>query len=297
MAVLNDQRAGWGDVELPCVVRYRRDAFMAPLIICGLLLLTAITCAYWSGKWFAGLPFAVLGIATLLLTLNPLRHVRSIDCLHIDEEALTLYGIDGREVRIKFTPGAEFLVRYDYFYRSIVYATAAKNYRDAQHVMVDVLDVPRGRDIYGLCRLLNDLSSGDVRSAAAPHTVRRADDWYREPPRLSRAVFGAASFGLLLLFACTMVALTPLLNLLSPVLAQPVLWIIKLGLGSLFVYPAYRLLCVGRLRDLGEGATHRNVNGLVWKSAPGCNRLLAPLRLFLIPGTPGRNPFGPAPRF
>lgn len=291
MAVLNDQRAGWGDVELPCVVRYRRDAFVAPLIICGLLLLTAITCTYWSGKWFAGLPFAVLGVATLLLTLNPLRHVRSIDCLHIDEEALTLYGIDGREIRIKFTPGAEFLVRYDYFYRSIVYATAAKNYRDAQHVMVDVLDVPRGRDIYGLCRLLNDLSSGDVRSAAPPRTVRRADDWYREPPRLSRAVFGAASFGLLLLFACTMVALTPPLNLLSQFLAQPILWIIKLGLGSLFIYPAYRLLCVGRLRDLGEGATHRNVNGLVWRSA------LAPLRLFLVPGTPGRNPFGPAPRF
>lgn len=291
MAVLNDQRAGWGDIELPCVVRYRRDAFVAPLIICGLLLLTALTCTYWSGQWFAGVPFVVLGAATLLLTLNPLRHVRSIDCVHIDQEALTLHGIDGREVRIKFTPGAEFLVRYDYFYRSIVYATAAKGYRDAQHVMVDVLDVPRGRDIYGLCQLLNDLSSGDVRSGAAPRTVRHADDWYREPPRLSRAVFGGASFALLLLFACTMVALAPLLSPLSLVLAQPVLWVIKLGLGSLFIYPAYRFLCVGRLRDLGEGATHRNANGLMFKSA------LAPLRLFLVPGTPGRNPFGPAPRF
>jgi hypothetical protein len=59
----------------------------------------------------------------------------------------------------------------------------------------------------------------------------------------------------------------------------------------LFIYPAYRFLCVGRLRDLGEGATHRNVNGMVFRSA------LAPLRLFLAPGTPGRNPFGPAPRF
>jgi hypothetical protein len=297
MAVLNDQRAGWGDVELPCVVRYRRNAFVAPLIICGLLLLTAITCTYWSGKWYAGIPFFVVGITTLLLTLSPLRHVRSIDCVHIDEEALTLYGIDGREIRIKFTPGAEFLVRYDYFYRSIVYATAAKNYRDAQHVMVDVLDVPRGRNIYGLCQLLNDLSSGDARSGAAARTVRYADDWYREPPRLSRTVFATASFGLLLLFACTIAALTLLLTPLATILAAPVIWVIKIGLSSLFIYPAYRLLCVGRLRDLGEGATHRNVNGLVWRSAQGYNQPWAPLRLFLVPGTAGRNPFGPAPRF
>jgi len=297
MAVLNNERAGWGDVELPCVVRYRRNAFVAPLIICGLLLLTAITCTYWSGKWFAGVPFVVLGVATLMLTLTPLRHVRSIDCLHIDEEALTLYGTDGREIRIKFTPGAEFLVRYDYFYRSIVYATAAKDYRDAQHVMVDVLDVPRGRDIYGLCQLLNDLSSGDVRSGAASRTIRYADDWYREPARLSRTVFAIASLGLLLLFACTMVALTLLLAPLAVIFATPFIWIIKLGLSSLFIYPAYRFLCVGRLRDLGEGATHRNANGLVWRSAQRFNRPLAPLRLFLVPGTPGRNPSGPAPRF
>ena len=75
------------------------------------------------------------------------------------------------------------------------------------------------------------------------------------------------------------------------ILATPFIWVIKMGLSSLFIYPAYRLLCVGRLRDLGEGATHRNVNGLVWKSAA------APLRLFLVPGSAGRNPFGPAPRF
>src|SRR5690349_1950232 len=202
-----------------------------------------------------------------MLTVSPLRHVRSIECLRIDQEALTLYGTNGREVRIKFTPGAEFLVRYDYFYRSIVYATAAKDYRDAQHVMVDVLDVPRGRDIYGLCKLLNDLSSGDARSGATAAAIRRGDDWYREPPRLSRTVFAAASFGLLLLFACTMVALTFLLTPLSLLLAKPVLWLVKLGLGSLFIYPAYRFLCVGRLRDLGEGATHRNVAGLVFRSA------------------------------
>jgi hypothetical protein len=291
MAVLNDPGASWGDVELPCVVRYRRNAFIAPLLICGVLLLTAITCSHASGKWFAGLPFTVLAIATLVLTLNPLRHVRSIECLRIDKEALTLYGIDGRELRIKFTPGAEFLVRYDYFYRSIVYATAAKDYRDAQHVMVDVLDVPRGRDIYGLCKLLNDLSSGEVRSGATVAAVQRGDDWYREPPRLSRTVFAAGCFGLLLLFACTMVALSLLLTPLGLFLANPVLWLVNLGLGALFVYPAFRFLCVGRLRDLGEGATHRNANGLVFKSA------LAPLRLFLAPGTPGRNPFGPAPRF
>ncbi len=297
MAVLNDQRAGWGDVELPCVVRYRRSAFFAPLIICGLLLLTAIVCTYGSGKWFAGVPFAVLGLTTLMLTLSPLRHVRSIDCLRIDEEALTLYGTDGRELRIKFTPGAEFLVRYDYFYRSIVYATAAKNYRDAQHVMVDVLDVPRGHDIYGLCRLLNDLSSGDVRLGAPARVIQRGDDWYREPPRLSRTVFAIATFGLLLLFASTMVALVLLLKPLSLFLARPILWVIEFGLGALFIYPAYRFLCVGRLRDLGEGATHRNANGLVFRSAQGFNRLRAPLRLFLAPGTPGRNPFGPEPRF
>lgn len=297
MAVFNDQRAGWGDVELPCVVRYRRDAFVAPLIICGLLLLTAITCTYLSGKWFAGVPFVVLGLATLMLTLSPLRRVRSIDCVHIDKEALTLYVIDGREIRIKFTPGAEFLVRYDYFYRSIVYATAARNYRDAQHVMVDVLDVPRGRDIYGLCRLLNDLSSGNVRSGVAARTVRHGDDWYREPLRLSRTVFAAACLGLLLLFACMIVALTLLLTPLAMIFATPIVWVVKVGLSSLFIYPAYRFLCVGRLRDLGEGATHRNVNGLVWRPSPGYNRPWAPFRLLLVPGTPGRNPFGPAPRF
>lgn len=291
MAVLNDQRAGWGDVELPCVMRYRRNAFVAPLIICALLLLTAITCTYGSGKWFAGVPFAVLGITTLMLTLSPLRHVRRIECLRIDQEALTLYGTDGRELRITFTPGAEFLVRYNYFYRSIVYATAAKDYRDAQHVMVDVLDVPRGRDIYGLCRLLNDLSSGDVRSGASAGAVLRADDWYREPPRVSRIVFATASFGLLLLFASTVVVLTLLLKPLALFLAMPIIWAIKVALSALFIYPAYRFLCVGRLRDLGEGATHRNANGMVFRSA------LAPLRLFLAPGTPGRNPFGPVPRF
>ena len=291
MAVLNDQRAGWGDVELPCVVRYRRNAFLAPLLICGLLLLTAIACTYLSGKWFAGMPFVALGIATLVLTLNPLRHVRNIECLHIDQQALTLYGNDGREIRIELIPGAEFLVRYDYFYRSIVYATAANNYRDAQHVMVDLLDVPRGRDIYGLCQLLNDLSSGDVRSGAAAGATRRADDWYREPPRLSQAVFAAAVFGLVLLFLCTIVALSLLMTPLGLVFATPFVWAVKVALSLLFIYPAYRFLCIGRLRDLGEGATHRNANRLVWRSAS------APLRLLLVPGTPGRNPFGPPPRF
>lgn len=297
MAIVSDQRAGWGDLELPCVLRYRRNAFVAPLLICGLLLLTAITCTYWSGKWFAGVPFAALGIATLVLALNPLRHVRSIDCVHIDSQALTLYGIDGREIRIKLTPGAEFLVRYDYFYRSIVYATAANNYRDAQHVMVDLLDVPRGRDIYGLCQLLNDLSSGDARADSTAHALRRADDWYREPPRLSQLFFAIAAFGLLLLLLCTVTALTLLMQPLGMVFAAPFVWAVKVGLGALFVYPAYRFLCIGRLRDLGEGATHRNVNGLVWRSAPGGNRLSAPLRLFLTPGAPGRNAFGPPPRF
>jgi hypothetical protein len=280
-------------VELPCVVRYRRNAFVAPLLICGLLLFIAITCTYGSGKWFAGIPFVALAVTTLMLTVSPLRHVRSIECLRIDQEALTLYGTNGREVRIKFTPGAEFLVRYDYFYRSIVYATAAKDYRDAQHVMVDVLDVPRGRDIYGLCRLLNDLSSGDVRSGATAPVLQYSDDWYREPPRLSRTVFAAASFGLVLLFACTIVVLSLLLSPFGLFLASPILWAVKLGLGALFIYPAYRFLCVGRLRDLGEGATHRNASGLVFRPTQGWG----PLRLFLVPGTPGRNPFGPEPRF
>ncbi len=291
MAIVGDRSAGWGDLELPCVLRYRRNAFVAPLLICGLLLLTAIACTYWSGKWFAGMPFVALGIVTLVLALNPLRHVRSIECVHIDQQALTLYGIDGREIRIQLTPGAEFLVRYDYFYRSIVYATAANNYRDAQHVMVDLLDVPRGRDIYGLCILLNDLSSGDARAGAAAGSPRCADDWYREPPRLSQVVFAVAAFGLLLLFLCTIAALTLMMQPLGLVFAAPFIWAVKVGLGALFVYPAYRFLCVGRLRDLGEGASHRNVNGLVWRS------VLAPLRLFIVPGTPGRNAFGPPPRF
>jgi hypothetical protein len=47
---------------------------------------------------------------------------------------------------------------------------------------------------------------------------------------------------------------------------------------------------VGRLRDLGEAATHRNVNALIWHAPSG------PLRLFAAQGTMGRNPFGPEPR-
>jgi hypothetical protein len=93
------------------------------------------------------------------------------------------------------------------------------------------------------------------------------------------------------------VALTLLLTPLAVIFAPPIIWVVNVGLSSLFIYPAYRFLCVGRLRDLGEGATHRNANGLVWRSAPGYNRPWAPLRLFLVPGTAGRNPFGPAPRF
>lgn len=292
MAVLNDQRTGWDDVELPCVVRYRRNAFIAPLIICGLLILIALTCTYWSGKWFAGLPFAVLGIATLMLTLNPMRHVRSVECVLIDEHALTLHGVDGGQSRIEFVPGAEFLVRYDYFYRSIVYATAANDYRDAQHVMVDMLDVPRGQDIYGLCQLLNDLSSGYARlESGSVRSVQRTQDWYREPARLSRTVFALGSFGLAVLFGCLLFALTLLMAPVGVFLASPFLYAIKLGLSALFIYPAYRFLGVGRLRDLGEAASHRNVNGLIWRTAAG------PLRLFIAKGTMGRNPFGPEPRF
>ena len=202
MAMLNDQRGGWDEVELPCVVRYRRNAFSGPLLICGLLILTALTCTYWSGQWFAGVPFIVLAAATLVLTLEPLRHVRSIDCVLIDRHALTLHRVDGSEQRIEFVAGGEFLVRHGYFHRTIIYATAAKDYRDAQHVMVDMLDLPRGHDIYGLCRLLNELGSGDTRPAGAQHhAAGHADDWYREPPRLSRTMFAAGCLGLALLLA------------------------------------------------------------------------------------------------
>lgn len=292
MAIINDQRSGWSDVELPCVVRYRRNAFIGPLLICGFLFLAALTCTYWSGQWFAGVPFVVLAVATMMLTLEPLRHVRSIDCVLIDRQSLTLHYLDGSELRIAFVPGGEFLVRHGYFHRSIVYATAANDYRDARQVMVDVLDLPRGQDIYGLCRLLNDLGSGDAHRAGAservmPHTV----DWYREPPRLSRTVFAGGCVGLILLLASLLVALDILSAPLDPFLGKLVLAAIKLGLGLLFVYPAYRFLVVGRLRDLGEAATHRNVNALIWHADDG------PLRLFAGPGTPGRNPFGPEPMF
>lgn len=291
MAVLNDQRGGWDDVELPCVVRYRRNAFVGPLIICGFLFLVALTCTYWSGQWFAGVPFLVLAGATLILTFEPLRHVRSIECVLIDRHALTLHRIDGSEQRIAFVPGGEFLVRHGYFHRSIIYATAAKDYRDAQQVMVDVLDVPRGQDVYGLCRLLNDLSSGDARLGdTRPRAVPHMEDWYREPPRLSRTVFAAGSLGLALLFISVLIALDILSAPLSPFLGKLVLAAIKLGASLLFIYPAYRFLVIGRLRDLGEAATHRNVNALIWHAETG------PLRLFATPGTMGRNPFGAEPK-
>lgn len=297
MAVRSDQGQTWDDVELPCVLRYRKNAFVVHFIVAAALFLAAGLCVALFGRLVAGLPLTVAGGMSIVLTIVPLRHVRTIDHLRVDTDALTLVARDGTINRIAFEPGIEFSVTYEQCCRSIVMTSTRGDPWDGEHVIADMLDVPRGQTIYGLCQLMNDLSRGYARTGMAgprpgASTIQRRQDWYREPPRISRAAFLAGTLGLFALFACVQFFLTLATWSLSGLVAKPILFAAKLGLGLLFIYPALRFLVVARLRDLGESATHRNAAGLLWNSSAGW-----PLRLFLRRGQVGRNQFGPEPRF
>jgi hypothetical protein len=290
MVSRSDQIRTWADVQLPYVVRYRANAFARRFTAAGALLAAAAICfAVFESLLPAVFP-ALLGASLLLYTVFTWWHVRTIDHLRIDEDALTLVAKNGAFVRIPFTPDLEFAVAYEQCCRSIV-VMPADNHWDREHVVADLLDMPRGLTIYGLCDLMNDLTQSRVRRQSGRTTVRRRQDWYRDPARVSRLLFLAGSLALSALFLCVLFALTAITWPLSEWISKPILFVAKLVLSLLFTYPAYRFLVVGRLRDLGEAATHGNAMGLMWNKAAGGS-----LRLFLRRGQQGRNQFGPEPR-
>jgi hypothetical protein len=294
MVARSDQGQTWDDVELPYVVRYRKNGFAVHFAFSAALFLVGGICILVFGSLVAGLPCGVLGVAVLVMTIVPMLHVREIDHMRIDLDALTLVVKDGDTVRIPFAPGMEFSVAYDQCCRSIVMASGGGD-EDRQHLVADMLDVPRGQTIYGLCQLMNDLSSGR-RGAVGPglrrSSVQRHEDWYREPARISRLMFLAGVLGVGALFLCILFALTLVTASIDHLVAKPVFHAVRIGLSLLFVYPALRFLTVARLRDLGESAHHRNAAGLLWNFSMG-----GPLRVFLRRGQEGRNEFGPEPRF
>jgi hypothetical protein len=220
-------------------------------------------------------------------------HVRTVDYLHIDKDALTLVAKDGAAQRIAFRPDLQFAVVYEQCCRSIV-AIPGNDYIEREHIVADMLDAPHGLTIYGLCDFMNNLSQGRAGTAWPRHaaaSVRRPNDWYREPVRISRMLFVAGSLGVAALFMGVLAFLEVVTSSLSIWLSKPVFIVVKVALSVLFTYPAYRFLVVGRLRDLGEAATHGNAMGLVWNKAAGSFT-----RIYLRRGTEGRNQFGPEPR-
>jgi hypothetical protein len=294
MAATSDQ--AWREVELPCIVRYRTNGFTVHFMVSGALLLASVACISGFGSLVAGLPFAIMGGMGLILTIVPLRHVREMDYMRIDVDALTLVAKDGNAVRIPFSTGTEFSVAYEQCCRSIVMTSVDDNHWEKEHVIADMLDVPRELTIYGLCQLMNDLCKGYVRRRVGPWqgaaTVRRRQDWFRGPPRLSRLMFLASMLALGALFLCVLFVVTLATSSLDWLVAKPIFFAVRFGVSVLFTYPALRFLLVARLRDLGEAAHHGNAMGLVWNRSVG-----GPWRVILRRGQQGRNDFGPEPRF
>lgn len=296
MAARNDQAHTWADVELPYVVRYRKNGLVVPFIISAALLVIAFVSVVSFESLVAGAAPAVMGVVSLILNMTTWQHVRQIDHLRIETDGLILVATDGSMVRIPFTPDKEFAVTYEQCCRSIVVSSTEDDHWNREHIVADLLDVPRGLSIYGLCQRMNDLCRGHGRQGLARRvvaaTVERSEDWYRDPARLSRLLFLAGMLGVIGLLLSVLAVLTVITHSLGPWISKPVAFAIKFGLGLLFTYPAFRFLAVGRLRDIGEPATHRNAVGLIWNKAAG-----SPLRLFLRRGQEGQNDFGPAPRF
>lgn len=245
-------------------------------------------------SWLPAAFPVIFGGFALLFTVVTWLHVRTIDHLRIDRDALTLVAKDGAARRIPFRPELQFAVVYEQCCRSII-VTGGDDYWDRQHIVADMLDAPRGLTIYGLCDLMNDFSQGRAGAARprqhATGPVRRPQDWYREPARISRLMFLAGSLAVGALFLCVLIFLELVTWSLSDWISKPIYFVVKLALSLLFTYPAYRFLVVGRLRDLGEAATHGNAMGLVWNKAAGSFA-----RIYLRRGNEGRNQFGPEPR-
>jgi hypothetical protein len=294
MVVRSDQGQTWADVELPCIVRYRANGFVVHFAVAGALLAAAMLCFAMFGSFLAAALLALIAVTSLFFIVVTWWHVRKIDHLRIDNDALTLVAKDGGMLSIAFGPELEFAVVYEQCCRSIVVSTAG-DYWNRTHIVADMLDVPHGLSIYGLCDLMNDLSHGRSRKGAQSwsHTssVRRRQDWYRDPTRISRSVFLAGALAIGALFLCVLFVLTSITWSLNDWIAKPILLVGKVALSLLFTYPAFRFLVVGRLRDIGEPATHQNALGLIWNKATG-----SPLRLFLRRSQVGRNRFGPEPR-
>jgi hypothetical protein len=293
MSTQSNQGQAWADVQLPYVVRYRSSAFARHFAFVGACFVAALVLLVVFESWVpAALP-TIFGGSALLFTVVTWLHVRSIDHLRVERDGLTLVARDGAARRIPFRPELRFAVVYEQCCRSIV-VTAGNDLWDRQHIVADMLDAPRGLTIYGLCDLMNDLSQGRAGAWSRQHattSVRRPQDWYREPARISRLMFLAGSLAVGALFVFVLVFLEFVTWSLSDWISKPIYFAVKLALSLLFTYPAYRFLVVGRLRDLGEAATHGNAMGLIWNKAAGSFA-----RIYLRRGTEGRNQFGPEPR-
>lgn len=296
MTVRAERGVSWRDVELPVVLRYRKTAFVGYFIVTACLVVGAVACVMLFGRLLAGLPLLISAVGFLFVTIPAFLHVRSLDHFSIDPESVTLVGRDGGTTRIDLTPDLEFSVVYEQCCRSIAMRSRSEAHLEAEHLIADLLDVPKGLTIYGLCELLNDLGRGHSRASAISSrhnaAIRRRQDWYREPARISRSIYLLGLIALGALFLGTIFVLTMLSYDLSAFIAKPIMMIVKFTLSFLFIYPALRFLVVARLRDLGEEANHRNAMGLAWNMAVG-----GPMRLVLRRGQVGRNQFGPEPRF
>ena len=211
MVVRSDQDQTWADVELPYVVRYRANGFVLHFAVAGVLLAAAILCFAIFETLLAAALLALAGITSLFLVGIAWWHVRKIDHLRIDRDALTLVAKDGGMLSIPFGAELEFAVVYEQCCRSIA-VSAVGDHWNRTHIVADMLDVPRGLSIYGLCDLMNDLSHGRSRKGpqAWSHTssVRRQQDWYRDPARISRLLFLAGALAVTVLFLCVLFVLT-----------------------------------------------------------------------------------------
>ncbi len=284
--------------SLPVALRYRKNALRGWWIAVGALFAGAIVAAIaFRHPVFAVPPVAIaIGLAVALIA--PARHMRKLDHLHLEPRVLVIKYRDGTARRWQLFPGTEFMVIAGETIDSLVMMTKSDHHARRELVAFDLLDLPAGRSIHDFCGSLNQPCGVGTSLRVGPSATRRAGqsairrrlDWYRNPQRMSRAAFLLSVVSILALCAGVYFGLSEIWGQLGLGGGRWVWAVAKLLLAFLIVQPAFRFLAIARLRDLGEGANHRNVGGLLWKTTAG------PLRLFLAKGELGANLFGLEPR-
>lgn len=295
----DDDGVGLPYDALPVILRYRERALRRGWILVGLLLVAGFIAVIVLRHPIFGGPFAVIGIGYALPLIWIGRHIRRFDYLRVEARALVLNYRDGRVDRLPLTPSVEFVVRTEHMFDMLVMTSAADQHRRKRFLAFDLLDLPEGHSFHDLCDLLNGLCAAGAPVAASPRhmhpsrpaTVRRRLDWYRNPERRSRAAFLLGVAAVLALCLGIFFGLSTVLAPLGLNVEKVVGVLVKLTLAFLIAHPVMKFLAVGRLRDMGEAANHRNVGGLIWKTAAG------PLRLFFAKSEAGMNDFGPEPKF